>query len=159
MPGLSTSAARGSTAAYPEPGVLRAGLPLLRDNALLRHLDIPLVVIAASVAILLGAPPFGCAAAAIAWLLQSVLAQTNRRWIRRAREPRTQLGLNVFEAFARIWLLAGAIVLAGVAGGRADGLAAGLTICGAYTVAFAIRVLSGRPTPPQRAAATREAAR
>ena len=62
--------------------------------------------------------------------------------------PATQLGLNLFEAFGRIWLLAGAIMLAGVAGGRADGLTAALVIFAAYSVAFAIRVLSGKPTSP-----------
>ena len=63
-----------------------------------------------------------------------------------ARRAPTQLGLNLFEAFGRIWLLAGAIILAGVAGGRADGLTAALVIFAAYSVAFAIRVLSGKPT-------------
>ena len=122
---------------------------------LLQYLDIVLVVLATPVALALGAPPFGLLIAVCAWLVQRVLAHTDRRWISRAREPRTQLGLNLFEAFGRIWLLAGAIVAAGVAGGRADGLTAALTICGAYSVAFAIRVISGPPTrprstPPQR---------
>ena len=83
----------------------------------------------------------------MAWVLQRILAHADRRWISSTREPRTQLGLNLAEAFGRIWLLAGAIILAGVAGGRADGLTAALTIFGAYSVAFAVRVLSG---PPQR---------
>ena len=89
------------------------------------------------------------------WFAQRVLAYADRRWIKRAREPRTQLGLNLFEAFGRIWLLAGAIVVAGVVGGRADGLTAALTICGAYTVAFAIRVLTGPPSGSRRRGAVR----
>ncbi len=44
--------------------------------------------------------------------------------IARARAPGAGLGVGLVEAFGRIWLLAGAIVLAGVVGGRADGLAA-----------------------------------
>ena len=79
--------------------------------------------------------------------LQRIIAHADRRWISSATEPRTQLGLNLFEAFGRIWLLAGAIVARGVAGGRADGLTAALVIFGAYSVAFAIRVITG---PPQR---------
>lgn len=117
-----------------------------------RYLDVLLVVIAAPVAIALGAPALGCAIGAAAWLAQRLLAQTDRRWITRAREPRTQLGLNVAEAFGRIWLLAGAIVVSGVAGGRAAGLAAGLVIFGAYSVAFVIRLLSGAPNRPPAAA-------
>ncbi len=116
---------------------------------LLQYLDVVLVVLATPVALALGAPAFGLLIAVGAWLVQRVLAHTDRRWIARAREPRTQLGLNLFEAFGRIWLLAGAIVVAGVVGGRADGLTAALTICGAYSVAFAIRVLTG---PPRRRA-------
>jgi hypothetical protein len=39
-------------------------------------------------------------------------------------------------------------VIAGVAGGRADGLTAALVIFGAYSIAFAIRLISGPPPPP-----------
>ena len=116
-----------------------------RPNALLRYLDVILVVLAAPIALALGAPVAGYLIGAGAWIGQRVLAQLDRRWIRRAREPRTQLGLNLFEAFGRIWLLAGAIVVAGVAAGRADGLTAALTIFGAYSVAFAVKVILGPP--------------
>jgi hypothetical protein len=112
---------------------------------MLRYFDVVLVAVAAPVALALGAPVLGFCVGAGAWLIQRVLAIADRRWIASAAEPRTQLGLALFEAFGRIWLLAGAIVVAGVAGGRADGLAAALTIFGAYSVAFAIRVLSGPP--------------
>ncbi len=125
--------------AGPSPVVTRSPIQLLR------YLDVVLVVLATPVALVLGAPAFGLLIAVGAWLVQRVLAHTDRRWIARAREPRTQLGLNLAEAFGRIWLLAGAIVVAGVVGGRADGLTAALTICGAYSVAFAIRVLTGPP--------------
>jgi hypothetical protein len=116
---------------------------------LLQYLDVVIVVLATPVALALGVPAFGLLIAVGAWLLQRVLAHTDRRWIARASEPRTQLGLNLFEAFGRIWLLAGAIIVAGVVGGRADGLTAALVICAAYSIAFAIKVLTG---PPQRGA-------
>lgn len=121
-----------------------------RSMAVVRHLDVVLVALAIPVALSLGAPALGLLIGVGAWLGQRVLAHTDRWWIARAQEPRTQLGLNIAEAFGRIWLLAGAIILAGVAGGRADGLTAGLVICGAYSIAFAIRVLAG---PPRRRAA------
>lgn len=82
-------------------------------------------------------------------MIQRIIAVLDRRLVGKAAELRRQLGLSLFEAFGRIWLLAGAIVVAGVAGGRADGLSAALTIFGAYSVAFAIKVLTG---PPQRKA-------
>jgi hypothetical protein len=115
--------------------------------ALLRYLDVVLVVVAAPGALALGAPVLGYAIGAGAWLVQRIIAHADRRWISGAATPRTQLGLHLFEAFGRIWLLAGAIVAAGVAGGRADGLTAALVIFGAYSVAFAVRVITG---PPQR---------
>jgi hypothetical protein len=120
--------------------------------ALVRSLDVVLVVVGAPVAIALGAPALGCVIGAVAWLVQRLLAQLDRRWIRSSVEPRTQLGLNLFEAFGRIWLLAGAIVLAAVIGGRKDGLAAAVLIFCAYSVAFATRVLSGPQDAPRRKA-------
>ncbi len=112
---------------------------------LLQYLDVVLVVLATPVALALGAPAFGLLIAAGAWLLQRVLAHTDRRWIaRRAGVSGSRLGLDIAESFGRIWLLAGAIVVAGAVGGRADGLAAALTIFAAYSVAFATRMFSGR---------------
>ena len=120
-----------------------------------RHLDVLVVVLATAPALALGAPALGYLTAAGAWLLQRVLASYDRRWIRGAAAPRAQLGLNLFEAFARIWLLAGAIVLAAAVGGRADGLAAAIVTFCAYSVAFVIRVLSGPPGPATRPASAR----
>ncbi|MHB1537149.1 MAG: hypothetical protein ACYCYN_01355 [Solirubrobacteraceae bacterium] len=120
------------------------------------YIDVVAVVAATVPALVLGAPVLGFLVGAGGWLLQRILAKTDRRLIGRAREPRTQLGLNLFEAFGRIWLLAGAIVIAGVAGGRPDGLCAALVIFGAYSIAFAVRVLSG---PPARSQATGAGAR
>ncbi len=115
-------------------------------SAVLGYLDVVLVVVALPAALSWGAPALGYVIGAGTWIVQRILAQADRRWIRSATTPRTQLGLNLFEAFGRIWLLAGAIVVAGVAGGRADGLTAALVIFFAYSVAFAIRVLSGSPS-------------
>jgi hypothetical protein len=118
--------------------------------AIVRQLDLVLLAIATPVALALGAPVLGFAIGVGAWVLQRALAHADRRWIRSAAQPRTQLGLNLFEAFGRIWLLAGAIVIAGVAGGRADGLTCALVVFCAYSVAFSIRVLSGPPAPAGR---------
>jgi hypothetical protein len=116
-------------------------------HPLLSYVDVALVVLAMAPAVALGAPVLGYAIAAGGWILQRAIAETDRRWIRRVAEPRKQLGVSLFEAFGRIWLLAAAIVVAALIGGRADGLAASVMIFGAYSVAFAIRVLSGPPTP------------
>jgi hypothetical protein len=120
-------------------------------GVILRHLDVVAVLLATIPALIGGVPAFGYAIGAGAWLAQRFLAHFDRNWIRRAREPHTQFGLNLVEAFGRIWLLAGAIVLAAVIGGRRDGLTASLLIFGAYSIAFAVRLVSGRPQGgPQR---------
>ena len=120
----------------------------MRPSTLVRYLDLLALAIATPIAIAMGVPLLGFLVGALAWVGQRVLAHFDTRWIKRAREPRTQLGLNLFEAFGRIWLLAGAIVAAGVIGGRADGLTAAITIFGAYSELFAVKVLAGPPSRP-----------
>jgi hypothetical protein len=122
------------------------GAALVERPALLlvRYLDVVLVVLATPPALWLGAPALGVAVAAAAWLMQRVLAGAGQRWIA-GRGPDARFGLNLVDGFGRIWLLAGAIVLAAVIGGRRDGLAASLLIFCAYSIAFAMRLVSGRP--------------
>jgi hypothetical protein len=112
--------------------------------ALLRSLDLVLLALGGAIALVLGAPALGVLIAAGAWVLQRVLARYGQRWIS-GRGDDARFGLNLVDGFGRIWLLAGAIVLAAVIGGRRDGLAAALVIFFAYSVAFAMRLVSGRP--------------
>jgi hypothetical protein len=121
-----------------------------RSVAVLRYLDVVLVVVATAVALALGAPAIGIVVGAVAWLTQRVLARAVQRFIA-SRGPDARFGLNLVDGFGRIWLLAGGIVLADLIGGRRDGLAAALLIFGAYSVAFAMRLIGGRPLgDPQR---------
>jgi hypothetical protein len=123
-----------------------AGLdPAGRLQQVLGHLDLVVLPIGVAVALALGGPVFGLLVGAGGWLLQRALAAVNRRLIDRAAEPGSRIGLHFVDAFARIWLLAGAIIVAGVAGHRSDGLAAALVLCISYSVAFAVRIASGRP--------------
>jgi hypothetical protein len=112
-----------------------------------RYLDVVLVALVAVPAIALGAPVFGYLVGGGAWILQRIIAMLDKRLMRRATSERTLLGLNLFEPFLRIWLLGGAIVLAGVAGHRSDGLTAAIVIFAAYSIAFVVRLLSGPPQP------------
>jgi hypothetical protein len=121
-----------------------------RSTVVLRYLDVVLVVLAVPVALVLGAPAVGVLVSAAAWLIQRALARAGQLWISRRGED-ARFGLNLVDGFGRIWLLAGAIVIAAVIGGRRDGLAAALLIFCAYSVAFAMRLVSGRPQgAPQR---------
>ncbi len=111
----------------------------------LRYLDVVLLALAAGPALALAdASPLGYAIGSAGWILQRIVAETDRRLLRKVTEPRKQLGINLFEAFGRIWLMAGAIIAAGLVG-RAQGLTAALVIFGAYSVFFVIRVISGPP--------------
>jgi hypothetical protein len=114
-----------------------------------RYLDVVLVAIVAGPAIALGAPALGYLVGAGAWILQRIIAATDRRLLSKSTNPRTELGFHLFEPFVRIWLLAGGIVIAGVAGGRSDGLTAAIVIFAAYSIAFVVKLLSG---PPPRVA-------
>ncbi len=134
------------------PAALRAGTSPAAVRSpveLLRYLDVLLVAVATPVALILGAPALGCAIGAAAWLGQRLLALLDRRLIEGRTELQTRFGVTLVEAFGRIWLLAGAIVVAAVAGGRSDGLAASLMIFGAYSIAFAGRLVDGRPGGPR----------
>jgi hypothetical protein len=111
-----------------------------------RYLDVVFVVIAAVPALALGAPAVGYAIGAAGWILQRIVAETDRRLISKVTEPRKQLGYNLAESFGRIWLMAGAIVIGGVIA-RQDGLTAALVILGAYSIALLMRLVSGPPQP------------
>ncbi len=115
----------------------------------LKYIDVLIVAVAAIPALLLGAPAFGYVVGAAAWILQRSLQAFDLRQTAKIEESLRRAGIRTFEAFGRIWLLAGAIVLAAVAGARKDGLTAALVICAAYSVAFVIRLVSG-PPPAER---------
>jgi hypothetical protein len=120
-----------------------------RSLVVLRFLDVAVVVIGLAPALALGAPVLGLLMGVGGWVVQRVIAEVDRRWTRKVTKPVRQLGVSLFEGFARIWLLAGVIVIAAVVGGRRDGLTASLVIMAAYTVAFGVKVLTG---PPRRKA-------
>jgi hypothetical protein len=117
---------------------------------LVSYADVLLVVVGAAVAIPLGAPPLGFAIGGGTWLLQRLVQELDKRWIAKVHQPVRHLGFTLFEAFGRIWLLAGGIIVAIVVGPRSVSLTAALIILCAYTVAFLIRIGSG---PPHRQSA------
>jgi hypothetical protein len=120
--------------------------PVRRSSGgIIRYLDVVVVAVLAAPVLALGAPAVGYAIGGGTWIGQRLLQVVDRRWTRRFLEPRHAVAVNLFERFGRIWLLAGAIVVAGVAGGRTDGLTAALVILGAYSIAFVTQLLTGPP--------------
>ncbi|MGH2929952.1 MAG: hypothetical protein ACRDL8_17250 [Solirubrobacteraceae bacterium] len=117
-----------------------------RITAIARYIDVVIVLVAAAPAIALGAPWLGYVIGAAGWITQRTIQVLDRRLARRVH-PDKRLRVLLFEPFGRIWLLAGAIVVAGVVGGRADGLTAAVVVFVAYSIGFAIRIASGPPEP------------
>jgi len=115
---------------------------------ILANLDLVVLAAAVVVGFAVGASTFGLLVGAGAWLLQRLVAVADRRLIVRAAEPGSRLGLNFIDSFARIWLLAIGIIVAGAVGSHDDGLAAALVILAAYSAAFAVRVARGREGGP-----------
>jgi hypothetical protein len=113
-----------------------------------KFLDVPFVVIGAIIALVLGAPALGVIVGAAGWLLQRGLQIVDSGITARIDDSLRRAGIRSAEAFGRIWLLAGAIIVAAVAGGRKDGLAAAITVFAAYSVAFGLRIING--PPPER---------
>ena len=120
----------------------------VRSLPALRYLDVVLVLVAMAPALALGAPVLGYAIGAGGWIVQRVIGEADRRWMRKVADAaQAARRTSLFEGFARIWLLAGFIIIAALVGGREDGLTAALVIFGAYSVAFAVKVISGPPPP------------
>jgi hypothetical protein len=138
------SIAAASTAVRTAPGAPIDADDGSRVGTVLRYLDLILVAVTVPVALALGAPTVGVVVGAAGWLLQHIVARADKRLIAK-QGPNARFGLSLVDGFGRIWLLAGAIVIAAVIGGRADGLTAALMVFGAYSVAFAVRLVSGRP--------------
>jgi hypothetical protein len=91
-----------------------------------RHLDLVALALALPVFIVVGAPALGYAVAAGAWLAGRAIKLAADRHSARAlgrADRRSALGALAFATLARVWLLAMAILLVGLAE-REAGLAA-----------------------------------
>jgi hypothetical protein len=118
-----------------------------RSTTVLRFLDVVVVLVAAIPALALGAPVLGYVLGGGCWIVQRAIQANEFRLTAGIADPTRAVGARLFAAFGRIFLMAGAIVIAAVAGGRRDGLTATLVIFVAYSVFFVIRLASGRPPP------------
>jgi hypothetical protein len=95
-----------------------------------------LVLLVAAPALALGAPALGYTVGGAAWILLRVASVQIERQLAVVRDLRRRLGLGVAFSMLRVWLLACAIIVVGVAGSRPDGLTAALLIFGAFSLCF-----------------------
>jgi hypothetical protein len=130
--------------ARPAPAAAHAPL------AVVRYVDVGLVLAALPFVLVAGLPLAGYLVGAAAWILSRALTAVIERTSRTMAAPRA-LGLQAAGMFARAWFLALAIIAVGLAGEREDGaMAAGLVLA-AFTVYFAMSLI----TRPERSVSRR----
>ena len=106
--------------------------------AVLRYLDVLVVVLAAPFVVLTGLPVLGYAVGAVVWIAQRAIATVIEERMRRQSDIRAQVGLGLGASLGRAWLVGLTILAVGLAGTRADGLTAAVLVLVAYTVNLVI---------------------
>jgi hypothetical protein len=114
-----------------------SAVPFERGSVALHYLDIVLVLVVAVPALTLGAPALGYAVGGGAWIAQRGASVLLERRVAGVPEARRRLALGVASSMLRVWVLACAILVVGVASTRPNGLTAALVIFGAFSVYFA----------------------
>jgi hypothetical protein len=103
---------------------------------LLRYLDVCLVAATAPLVLIGGMPTLGYLVGACAWLLTRAGASLLHDRARRTSDPKLKAGLHVAAMMGRVWLVAGAVLLARFAGSKGDGIMAAALVLAAFTVYF-----------------------
>jgi hypothetical protein len=117
--------------------LIGASATLPRASSALLYFDVLLVLIVAVPALAAGVPALGYTVGGAAWILGRVGSAIAQRRIAEVKDFRRQMGLGMASSMLRVWLLACAIIVVGLAGTRADGLTAALVVFGAFSVYFA----------------------
>lgn len=109
-----------------------------------RYLDCVLVVLTAPFVLLAGLPALGYVVAAVAWLISrgSAAYIERRAKAKGAEDLRAAVGINVAGMILRAWLVAMAILAVGLAGDEDDGAMAAALVLIAFTVYFAMSLLT-----------------
>jgi hypothetical protein len=108
-----------------------------------KHVDLLVLAAALAVFALGGLPLLGYAVAAAAWLAQrAIQALAGRRAVAELAQGKRQRAMGTVAAttLGRVWLMATAVLLVGIAE-REAGLAAALLLLALFTVSFAAQGL------------------
>jgi hypothetical protein len=112
--------------------------------AVVRYLDVILVILAAPFVLLMGGPVLGYVVGAVAWIATRILGVLIERGARN-RSAKAQVGLNFGALMGRAWILGITILVVGLTGEREDGLMAALLALVAFTVYLATTLALPRP--------------
>jgi hypothetical protein len=119
-------------------------MPTSDPLAVVRFLDVLLVILAAPFVLLMGGPVLGYTVGAVAWIVTRVLGVVVERQAR-GKSAKAQVGLTFGALMGRAWILGITILVVGLAGEREDGLMAALLALVAFTVYLATTLVL-RPT-------------
>jgi hypothetical protein len=109
-----------------------------------KYVDLLALVAALAVFLLGGLPLLGFAAAAGIWLVQrgiQVIAQRRMKAELAAGNRQTAMGVVAGSTLGRVWLMATAVLLVGIAE-REAGLAAAILLLALFTLSFAAQGIS-----------------
>lgn len=110
--------------------------------AALRYIDLVLLWLTVPVALALGAPQLGVLLAAVVWTAQRLVAIAVDRRARARDNVRDAIALNIATMLGRMWLIGCAIVVAALAGERADGAAAAIVLLLVFTISLVTTLLT-----------------
>jgi hypothetical protein len=108
----------------------------------LRYLDVCLVLATAPFVLAGNLPITGYLIGAGAWLLTRAGTAFTYSRARRVGDAKYRAGLQVAGMMGRIWLVALAVILARVAGGKDDGIMAAALLLAAFTVYFVMSFIT-----------------
>lgn len=106
--------------------------------ALLRYFDVALLVVAAPIMLLIGVPAGGYLVGAGAWIVLRLIGVGVEHAATTVPEASRQIGLRLGYMLARLFLLAGAVIVARQAFGRDAGITALAVVVFAFTVQLVI---------------------
>jgi hypothetical protein len=119
-------------------------MPTNDSLAIVRYLDVLVVLLAAPFVILADGPVLGYAVGAAAWIVTRLAGDAVERHAR-SRDVKAQLAFNFGVMLGRVWVVGIAILIVGRNAGDSDGLMAALTAIVAFTIYLATNLIL-RPT-------------
>lgn len=109
--------------------------------ALMRWLDVALLVVTVPVLLLAGTPVLGTLVGAGLWIVQRLASHLLERKARQTQDAKRYTGIMLGTTLARAWLVGLTILTVGLAGAREDGLTAAIIVLSAFTVYFALSLI------------------
>jgi len=126
-------------------------MPTSDPLAIVRYLDVAVVLLAAPFVVLTGAPVLGYVVGAGVWILTRLGGAAIERYARTRKDPRAVVGLSFAVLMGRAWVVGLTILAVGLTASRKDGLMAALLALVAFTVYLAttliLRPLERNPHP------------